>query len=210
MKRPLGRLAIVVAAGWMLILSGACNPLGTRQAGDERPPIIISDGSIDLFIERTPLGYSRGKWNDTASGNGRKLIHMADGNPNNGNAVPPVNKFDVFLLNGNGTGMNAKCTDPDHAFKVTTLKITYFKPGMGGGGNNATMNVALESGNLTVTLPDEAATLDNVHNSWKSTGGNAAERLVEVGLPVTGGTTVTCTFDTPKKKRGVITIFQRQ
>jgi hypothetical protein len=177
----LGAIAAIAIAG------SSCRRLGTRS-GDERPPIIISDGSLDIFIDHPSPGGDRGKWDETYRSGVTTLIHKPYGAP------LKVTGFHVFVSNGDGS---AACKNPLVPFEVTSLKVTYKKPKVDG-----TIDIDFDGeGNLRAILKPEDGT-DEVYSHWRSTKGNS-EKLTSVYL---NGDT--CTFDYGAKKRGIITIVQ--
>lgn len=170
-------------------------PPGVLDA-DERPPIIISDGSIDLYIDRNRnAGMGRGRWDDTTVNNMAVLTHIPDGSP------AAVASFEVYLTNALGS---AACEDPDTPYKAASLTITYGRLLK----DDGTIEVGVANGNLTATFNKERQ-LDRSGTIWRSTG--RGSRLKGVLLNLSAGGTAACTFDTGgKKKRGFIAIHQRK
>ena len=97
---------IGAAAGaliWWLVMGG----LGPRDEGD-RPPIIISDGSINLMLAGDPMKI--GTW-EGAAGN---WTHSYSG-------PYAVDRFQLSIFNAEGD--NANCADPSYAFVTRSLTI---------------------------------------------------------------------------------------
>jgi hypothetical protein len=187
MSRQLNKWVLLVAIAAAAIVGSSCRPGGPGpMTGDERPPIIISDGSIDLFIDHPSPGKNRGKWAEVNSGTNTVLTHEPSGRPN------PVTKFAVYLANAKNDTDGVNCDKTDWFYDVTTLTANYKK-----GNQNATIVVNISNGNLVATLEYEDSTYP-VADHWKSTKGN--EKLETVVL---GGET--CKF---QNKRGIITIVQ--
>jgi hypothetical protein len=87
------------------------------DAGDDRPPIIIGDGSINIWVDHDEHGKGRGRWDQAT---GAVWLHAHDGRP--------TQRFDVSVLDGTGT--DAECTDPDQWVSSTDLSITYDPGGL--------------------------------------------------------------------------------
>jgi hypothetical protein len=94
----------------------ATPPIAPLDLDEERPPIIISDGSVDVYIDYGKDG--RGQWMQVNQNQDDKWYHDY---PN-----APIGHFGVTLVNVSKQA-KADCDyqNPDHVFTVTTFTITF-------------------------------------------------------------------------------------
>jgi hypothetical protein len=107
------RSLLILGAVLGLISSAACNP--KPAGGNDRPPIVVSDGSV-LFkavAKDRGMGHNsnRGEWKPDSG----RWYHDHDQNP--------AKILRVSVLHGTGTG----CTDPEKDFDVREFELTYKK-----------------------------------------------------------------------------------
>ena len=166
--------------------------LNLRQSGDERPPIIISDGSVDIYVDRAPDFGPRGSLNKTIDGGVTTLEHRYR------IGAPPIKSFVVFIMNGMGDA--SECSTIDHPFEVPYFTVVY------GGSKKIAITADM---NLKAKFDAGQAVGDN-GTHWKYAGAEN-DRLTSIQFPKTKHMDETvCTFDKSKKRRGTITIYQSQ
>jgi hypothetical protein len=199
----------IVVAGLLLSAAGGCtapNPQDNQQPtpkpgvlpppGDERPPIIIGDGSIDVYIDRDSLqNRDRGEFTVSSTGQTQVLAHVVDAQQYP--STEPAS-LEVFLTNALGS---ADCEKADRPWPATTFTVDYGP----GNGNTYIMTVAIDqtSRNTTVTIEDTRA-LKHVQRFWKGVGARG-DKLWAIRFN-NGGS---CSFDRDAKHRGIITVHQR-
>jgi hypothetical protein len=180
--RRLLLVATLVGIGllaWAYLRTDNYTPTIQKEGGDDRPPIIISDGSVNFFIDAP--GGSGGDWKAVTGTNEQSWYHDIS-------VASQVNHFDVTLVNSKqGPPNSANCQDPGHVFSVTTFKVIY--RGFLSGG---TATVVIENGHFRVDFEDKAENDQNQPHKLISPGVLHLRKLKAVELP-TGGPDV-CTF----------------
>jgi hypothetical protein len=207
MLRKVRTFAISSAVAGLVMLASSCGeqaapapkvePASSQikiQPEEERPPIVVSSGSIDLFIDwsRDPSQYSRGEWKPEIGS--LRVWHHAY--PSSTTLNYKLKEFRVHVLNGKNLGQTKGCDDPDKAFIGKVLKITYR-------GSSTDYEIMMEidpaKDQLKTTLPEDA----NQHGKpWLSVDqpGRTIREMYLDGQ--------TCEFSPGAKKRGVITVRQ--
>lgn len=106
----------------------------------DRPPIIISDGSVDIYVD--PIGYSDlGTWN---SADGGKTWILTPGTDYNGNPdTRPVLSFTVRTINVKKDS-DPKCKDLTNGFSVSTFEVNFKNAGFPAG--NAIVDIVPSGG----------------------------------------------------------------
>jgi hypothetical protein len=117
MSRSLRNVVIVCGIVGLSSWVGSCSGGGPGPGpggDDDRPPIIVSDGSVHLRAvakDRGPgTNQERGQWKQQ----GGQWFHDHGG--------PKAKNLLVNVMNGSG---GADCDNPDHDFKVRTMTVTY-------------------------------------------------------------------------------------
>ena len=183
---------IVVFGGLICVaalLSGGCPGQGPGS-DDDRPPIIVSDGSIHLRAVGKDAGagtnHQRGSWTMA----GGQWVHDHGG--------PKAKHLLVNVLYGTGS---ADCGDPEHVFKVRELTVT-FTDTMAS--TDTAFKIFVEDPNGTAPgrlMTNASATVDPKVPFWLNVGA-AGDRLKFVAFP---SLNVTCTLEAGK---GQIHIYQ--
>jgi len=179
-----------------LLTSGCGTPTPPPRAEDrkpepprppsstDRPPVVVSDGSIDMYIDWGPNG--RGEWKDRGSA---KWFHDYQG--------PPTDHFDVYLQNTKKDLTRPNCMNPDHPFVVTDMTIKY-----GLGPVAKIFKIYVDGGNLEAQLP--AGTQGKLEAKTWLRFGLPGQNLHSVDFGPEGA----CEFG--GGPRSIITIRQRQ
>ena len=154
----------------------------------DRPPIIISDGSIDVYLEAITGG--RGYWQQESD---PKIFTHVPANP-----LPAVLSFDVYLLNANGRD----CSNPDKAYSVTAFDLSF------GSKDEKNIHVGISAtsstapGNFQISFPDDPPYPDD-NNVWLSLDKDKDARIKSVTL-----NGMKCEFAASKRHRASITVIQ--
>jgi hypothetical protein len=166
-------------------------PLPTPN-GDDRPPIIIGDGSIDVYIDKYPGG--RGQWTNT---DGKYLTWEQSGPDPSGKVS--ISHFDLDMLN---TKKNPKgeCADPDQPYATTALTLNYGDP-------KKTVQIGINtSQNFQVVFPEKAAKdLDPKYYFWLYMPSSFKLDSVKF-FDLISNSDIACEFN--NKHRAIITIRQ--
>jgi hypothetical protein len=85
-------------------------PFPPPPTDDDRPPIIVGDGSIDMYADPY-AGGTTATWDDV---NGDQMTWVNPGDP-----TKPIQHFDLTILNGMKTGTHA-CPDPQTVYTLDT------------------------------------------------------------------------------------------
>jgi hypothetical protein len=117
------RLLLLLAAFiglclWAYASTDAKSPPWIRP-DDERPPIIISDGSVDFKV-----GRNEGVWKQLTAGVNTAWFHD--------NSVKTLYQFVVTLVNSKVDANHPNCGDAQKEFTVTTFKVKF--KGLASGG----------------------------------------------------------------------------
>ena len=151
-----GLFAVVLIALFILALNpyGETSALSSGPPHDgDRPPIIISDGTVDLTIDPvTPPAAGVGEWQQVP-GNKHAWFHDQGG--------PAIGLFRVNLINATGS---ANCTNSSHDFEVTTFDLTF--RGIAGG----TAVAKVESGHFRIDFKDadaEKKSSNRLKSGWR-------------------------------------------
>ena len=172
-------------------------PPGPRQEEGERPPIVVSSGSIEFYIDWDHFNRPRGAWKNNMTD--KSWLHDFVQTE-----TKTLTEFTVHVLNGEGgQSLGGDCTNADKPFvKVTSVKVGY------GPGNtprqSATVSIKSDAGKRTVAV-DFAEDARKTADIWLHAGGG--DKLQSVTL-TDGASSVTCKFDNAAKRRGVVTIRQ--
>jgi hypothetical protein len=174
--------------GAAALLSGGCQP--QPGSDDDRPPIIVSDGSIHLRAVGKDAGagtnHQRGSWTTE----GGQWVHDHGG--------PKARHLLVNVLYGSGS---ADCGNPEHVFKVRELTVT-FTDAMTSA--DTAFRIFVEDPNGTAPgrlMTNASGTVDPNVPFWLNVGA-AGDRLKSVAFP---SLNVTCTLEAGK---GQIHIYQ--
>lgn len=174
--------------GAAALLSGGCQP--RPGSDDDRPPIIVSDGSIHLRAVGKDAGagtnHQRGSWKQ----DGGQWFHDHGG--------PKARHLLVNVLYGAGS---ADCEDPEHVFKVRELTVT-FTDAMTSA--DTAFKIFVEDPNGTTPgrlMTNANGTVDPKVPFWLNVGA-AGDRLKSVAF---SSLNVTCTLEAGK---GQIHIYQ--
>lgn len=162
----LAGLVALVALSW-----AGCTP-GQGPAGDnDRPPIIVSSGSVHLRAVAKDRGMGtnedRGGWKNQ---NGL-WFHDHGG--------PPAKHLVVNVIYGTGEKAGSPCSDPEHNFDVRELSVTYTD-----GTNDTSFKVYLEGNNPNAPgrlMTDAQGAVDPKMSSWLDVG-NAGDMLKSVTI----------------------------
>lgn len=180
--------ALVAGSAGVIYYFSSVRPAG----GDEQPPIIVGDGSVDVYAAYDPHGHGRGQFN---AANPHKYQYQHIGGQ-------PTNSIDVVLLDGL---TSADCMNADQPFRnIRQLNVHYMPPG-----SDLTVlfdNTQPPPQRLTFTFADTlGVTLYKPYWLRVPNGGSTyLLNSVEI-IPVTGGST-TCGLQSTSS----IEIIQRQ
>jgi hypothetical protein len=168
--------------------AGGQTPLGWNlippPSNDDRPPIIIGDGSVDMYID--PYNGYTGSWLDK-NGDGKTWVHMGD-------QTVKILHFDLTLLNPKASG-NYSC-DFLKVYGTEQLTIDYT--------GSKKVTIKPDGGNL-VAVFEESAAKDVDYAIWVFVAGNL--KLQSVTFREKGQMSDTvCQFT--GRRRGTVTIHQ--
>lgn len=192
-----GLLITAAAAGTYLAV--------TTSGGDERPPIIVGDGSINVYADYDPHGGGRGEFekNDDANRYNWHYRHASGA---------PTNRVDVIVLDGapaqtNGDG----CANPNIPFEnLKSMIVTYAPSGTvtvsfdPTASKNERLQFAFSNGLLVDTYNQQTfwlqvpniAEIPPVPPSTTPTPA-VSYTLQRVSMTNTGGAMRECTFNSP-------------
>jgi hypothetical protein len=159
--------------------------------GDDRPPIIIGDGSLDMYID--PYYGTTGSWLDKKPADHTIWVHKGDPNY-------PIQHFDLTLINPKKNG-NGACQLSGYSTKELTLEYT-------GGGPKHTVKITIDpvtgGGDLQAVL-EEPAKQDSDYPFWLFVEDDKI-KLQSVTFLDKGTTSTFCSFT--GNHRGSVTIHQ--
>jgi hypothetical protein len=197
MSRSVRRLFVSGALVVACTLPSACGQ--KPGSDDERPPIIVSSGSVHMQVVAKTRGAgtneSRGQWK-LDSGSANTWYHDHGG--------PPAKHLIVTVIHGSGDP-GSKCDQADNNFDVRELSISY--------GPSGTSTVAYRifidatapaAGKVKTDLTGSQAAIDSSVPFWLNVG-SGTDRLQSVTLG-TGSAAVTCHLD---PTLGQVHIYQR-
>lgn len=158
---------VVLLAG--VVAMAGCNGCGPGPGGnDDRPPIIVSDGSVHLYVvskdRRAGTDEKRGAWDDSSG----KWVHTHSDNG-------PAKVMTVSVVHGMPK-INTTCDNPEANYEVRSVVFTYGKK-TAQGVETSTFRVFIDSpnenaaGQLTVeTATAGAGSKDNKVPFWLNIG----------------------------------------
>jgi hypothetical protein len=189
-KSVWGQLLVGAVVGAAAFSAGCHNRPQLPGGDDDRPPIVVSSGSVHLQIvaknRGTGTNESRGQWTLDSHSNPSTWFHDHGG--------PPANHLVVTVIHGSGNS-GTGCDDSSHNFIVRELSIAYGPQPT----NTSSFRLFIDAqtatapGNVKTDLTGSQASTDPAVPFWLNVG-LSGDRLQSVTFQ-TSPSAIKCTVD---------------
>lgn len=144
MRNGLVAVGVLAIAYYVAFSLGYLPQVLNFFSDDDRPPIIVRSGSMEVEALFDDKDLSRGKFDAGGAAQSQTWTHKHDGKP--------VKKFSVVLTDATGNGCSAAVVYK----KVTKVTVNYTEP-VGGTNINKLLLVTISADDLVLTFSDALA-----------------------------------------------------